>query len=63
MKIIYVVEDFSENGGVERIVSEKANTLASVYSHQVTLITVYRDSRPQRYHLCEKLNLIHLDVP
>lgn len=29
MKIIYVVEDFSENGGVERIVSEKANTLAS----------------------------------
>ena len=63
MKIVYVVEDFSENGGVERIVSEKANTLASVYGHQLTLITVYRDSRPQRYHLCEKVNLIHLDVP
>ena len=27
MNIIYVIEDYSENGGVERIVSDKANTL------------------------------------
>ena len=40
MNIIYVIEDFSENGGVERIVSEKANTLSMQYNHQVTLISV-----------------------
>ena len=26
MNIVYVIEDYSENGGVERIVSMKANT-------------------------------------
>ena len=55
MKIVYVVEDFSENGGVERIVSEKANTLASVYGHQLTLITVYRDSQIGRASCRERV--------
>ncbi|MGM9699487.1 MAG: glycosyltransferase family 4 protein [Prevotella sp.] len=63
MKIVYVVEDFSENGGVERIVSDKANTLAAELLHEVTLITVYRDSRPQRYQLHESVNFMQLDVP
>ena len=26
MNIVYVIEDYSENGGVEKIVSMKANT-------------------------------------
>lgn len=63
MRIVYVVEDFSENGGVERIVSDKANTLATELQHEVTLITVYRDSRPQRYKLHESVSFIQLDVP
>lgn len=63
MNIIYVIEDFSENGGVERIVSEKANTFATQYNHNVTLISVYHDIRPQHYQLAEGVRLIHLDVP
>ena len=63
MNIIYVIEDFSENGGVERIVSEKANTLSMQYNHQVTLISVYYDNRPQHYQLADKVKLIHLNVP
>ena len=63
MNIIYVIEDFSENGGVERIVSEKANTLSTQYNHNVTLISVYRDNRPQQYQLAKDINLILLDVP
>ena len=63
MNIIYVIEDFSENGGVERIVSDKANTLHTQCHHNMTLITVYRDNRPQLYRLADGVRLIHLDVP
>ena len=63
MNIIYVIEDYSENGGVERIVSDKANTLSTQYHHNVTLISVYRDNRKEQFKLDDVINLIHLDVP
>ena len=63
MNIIYVIEDYSENGGVERIVSDKANTLSTRYNHNVTLISVYRDNRKEQFKLDYGINLIHLDVP
>ena len=63
MNIIYVIEDYSENGGVERIVSDKANTLSTRYNHNVTLISVYRDNRKEQFKLDVGINLIHLDVP
>lgn len=63
MNLVYIVEDFSENGGVERIVSMKANLLAQKYYHQVTLISVYQDQRPQLYPLDKNINLLHLKVP
>lgn len=63
MNIIYVIEDYSENGGVERIVSDKANTLSTQHKHHVTLISIYRDNRPQHYKLEDGVDLIHLDIP
>ena len=63
MNIIYVIEDYSENGGVERIVSDKANTLFTHYHHKVTIISVYRDNRKEQFKLADGINLIHLDVP
>ncbi len=63
MNIIYLVEDYSENGGVERIVSMKANTLYRQYQHQVTIISVYQDSRPQQYPLDSHIQLLQLNVP
>ena len=63
MNIIYVIEDYSENGGVERIVSDKANTLSTRYNHNITLISVYRDNRKEQFKLDYGINLIHLDVP
>ena len=63
MNIIYVIEDYSENGGVERIVSDKANTLFAQYNHNVTVISVYLDNRKEQFKLNEGVNLIHLDVP
>lgn len=63
MHIVYIIEDYSENGGVERIVSMKANTLLQQYHHQVTLISVYDDSRPQQYALEPNITFIQLHVP
>lgn len=63
MNIIYVVEDFSENGGVERIVSQKANELATHYGHRTAIISVYDDPRPMLYRLCPEVELIRLNVP
>ena len=55
MKITYIVEDFSENGGVERIVTEKASTLATEYEHVVSVVSVYDDKRKELYHLDESI--------
>ena len=63
MNIIYVIEDYSENGGVERIVSDKVNTLSAQYHHDITVISVYRDNRKEQFKLDDGVNLIHLDVP
>ena len=63
MNIVYVIEDYSENGGVERIVSMKANTFYQEYHHQVTVISVYEDKRKQQYILNEGIRRIQLHVP
>lgn len=62
MNIVYIIEDYSENGGVERIVSMKANAFLQ-YHHQVTLISIYDDSRPQQYALDSSISFIQLHVP
>ena len=63
MNIIYVVEDFSENGGVERIVSQKANTLACKYKHKVSIVSIYHDNRPMLYTIDKSVEMIKLEVP
>lgn len=63
MKIVYIVEDFSENGGVERIVSQKANILSCQYGHDVTIVSVYDDPRPMLYRLERSVGFVRLDVP
>ncbi len=63
MNIVYIIEDYSENGGVERIVSMKANTLYNQYHHQVTIISVYQDHRTPQYQLDKHIPLIQLNVP
>lgn len=63
MKIAYIVEDFSENGGVERIVTEKANSLSAEYGHEVSIVSVYADKRPELYRLAPSIRMVHLAVP
>lgn len=63
MKIVYIIEDFPIGGGIERIVSKKANIIASEYGHEVTIISVYEDHRPLKYALSEGIKVLYLNVP
>lgn len=63
MKIAYVIEDFSIRGGAERIISEKANYLATKFHHEVTIISIYQDERLMSYALEKGVKLISLNIP
>ena len=63
MRITYIVEDFSENGGVERIVSQKANALSTEYGHKVSIVSVYKDARPCLNTLDNSVRMLKLNVP
>lgn len=63
MKIVYIVEDYHECGGVERICSEKANILSSEYHHEVTFLSIYKDERNQQFPLNDGVKYIELNVP
>lgn len=62
MKIAYIIENFSIKGGAERIVASKADALASIYGHEVTVVSVYHDDRPAAYAL-SRAKLQCLGVP
>ena len=55
MKLLYVIEHFSVKGGLERIVASKMNALAE-RGHDVTLLTVWRESLPDAFPLDERIH-------
>lgn len=63
MKIVYTIEDFSIKGGAEHIIAEKANYFATVLHHEVTIISIYHDERPNSYYLHPSVHFISLNIP
>lgn len=63
MKIAYIIEDFYIGGGVERIISEKANIMSEEWGNEVTIVSIYRDTPRQTYNLNKNVRLLFLDVP
>lgn len=62
MRIVYVIERFSEVGGLERVLAEKMNYIAEHTVHEVVLMTLWRDSKPVAYALSPKIQCVNLDV-
>ncbi|MCM1518463.1 MAG: glycosyltransferase family 4 protein [Pseudoflavonifractor sp.] len=60
MKIAYIIQDIAGNGGMERIVTRKANYLAGKLGYEVSIITASQDGRPCRFPLHDTINLIDL---
>lgn len=46
MKIIYSICGLYNSGGMERIVTQKANYLADVFGYDVTILTTDQNGRP-----------------
>lgn len=61
MKIAYCIEGLFNSGGMERIVTVKANYLAQ-HGYDVTLITSHQEGKPFAFFLDEKIHHKDLNV-
>ena len=60
-KIAYIIESMYNSGGMERIISQKANWFVC-HNVDITIITCNQQNRSFFFHLDEKVKRINLDV-
>jgi glycosyltransferase involved in cell wall biosynthesis len=62
MKILYCIPHLHKAGGMQRILTEKANYFADFKGYEVTIVTTDQMGHPNHFKLSSKVNLIHLDI-
>lgn len=62
MKIVYFIPHLRTGSGMGRVLNVKANYLADVLGHEITIITYRQFSDPIYFSYSEKVNLVHLDI-
>jgi len=62
MKILYCIPHLHNAGGMQRILTEKANYFADFKGYEVTIVTTDQMGHPNHFELSSKVNLIHLDI-
>lgn len=62
MKIVYCIPSLHNSGGMERVLSQKANYLADKSGYDITIITSNLKGRKPFYSLSEKIKLYDLDI-
>lgn len=62
MKILYLTDQTYLHGGVEKVLSQKANYLADVTGDQVSIITYRQQNKPSVYPFSDKIKFIDLRV-
>lgn len=62
MKIIYCLPQVYKPGGIERIVSIKANYFAEMCNYEVYIITSCQKGLPPYYDFSDKIKFIDLDI-
>lgn len=62
MKIVYCLPQLYRPGGIERIVSIKANYLADVLGYEVVLILANQQNRTPFYRISDKIHLYDLEI-
>lgn len=63
MKIVYYLPSLYTAGGLERIITLKANYFADHFGYSVTIITSEQQGRNPYYELSKNVNHVDLDVP
>ena len=62
MKIVYCLPQLYKPGGIERIISIKANYLAETCHYDVTIITAIQKGKAPYYKLLPQIRLIDLNL-
>ena len=62
MKIVYCIPQIYRPGGIERIVSIKANYLVERLGYEVIIITACRQQQPPYYYFSPKIEFIDLNI-
>lgn len=62
MKILYLTDQTFLHGGVEKVLSQKANYLADVLQDDVTIVTYRQQDKKPIYHFSEKIKFLDLGV-
>lgn len=62
MKIVYCLPQIYKPGGIERIVSIKANYLADKCGYKVYIITACQKTKKPFYHFSDKIEMIDLNI-
>ena len=62
MKIFYFISSLSNSGGIERIVTLKANYLAENTLHEIVIVTSDDKDQPSFFSLSKKVRLLQLDI-
>lgn len=61
-KIVYCTPSLYMAGGVERVLTLKANYFAEQYGYDITIITTDGKDKPMFFPLSEKVKVINLDI-
>lgn len=62
MKIVYVTDQTFLHGGVEKVLSQKANYLADVFEDEVIIVTYRQKKNKPVYYFSPKIKFIDLEV-
>ena len=62
LKIVYVTPALYMAGGVERVLTLKANYFAEHFGYDITIILTDGKGKPYAYPLSDKVKVINLDV-
>lgn len=63
MKICYFIPSLYNSGGMERVLTVKANYLVENFGHNVWIVTSEQFNRPIYYQLNKKISVKHFDIP
>ena len=62
MTIVYCIPQIYRPGGIERIITIKANYLADVYGYEVVIVFSNQQGKPPFYPLSKKVELVDLGL-
>ena len=62
MKILYLTDQTHLHGGIEKVLSQKANYFADILNDEVIILTYNQEKKPSRYPLSKKIKQLDLGI-